>query len=202
MYINQHSLRYKTRSIWWEFSQLPGGLGCIILVSSQSSGGRIDWMAAVRAGLMKPLWFAGGAVRVRLFLTMRTAYKTSYFCTRIRVRMSFLVPYDASVYRFLWNRGVLLYSACIQIFAYKSFGCVDFHAKQRGTVLGCCTCTSKNAQNRILTSDDFSTDVPPISMECLRIYMYYRELRHVLSHIRNTTSQYFIRSALRMWYLS
>jgi len=66
-------------------------------------------------------------------------------------------------------RGVLLYSACIQIFMYKSFWCIDFHAKQCGTVLGCCACTSKNAQNRILTLDDFSTNVPPISMEWLSL---------------------------------
>jgi len=54
---------------------------------------------------------------------------------------------DVYVY---WSqiRGVLLYSACIQMFAYKSFWCIDFHAKQCGKV--CEHCNHDNQSSQML----------------------------------------------------
>ena len=45
----------------------------------------------------------------RPYIMMHTAYKTSYFCMQIHVCMSFLVPYNASMYRFLWHFFCTLY---------------------------------------------------------------------------------------------
>ena len=45
-------------------------------------------------------------------------------------------------------RGFLLYSACIQMFPYKSCWCVDFQAKQCGTV--CEHCNHDNQSSQML----------------------------------------------------
>jgi len=88
--------------------------------------------------------------------------QTSYFCTRIRVRVSFLrcvrvqIPVTFLFY-FVREmicmhayqrqiRGFLLYSACIQMFPYKSCWCVDFQAKQCGTVREHCNHDNQSSQ--------------------------------------------------------
>ena len=87
---------------------------------------------------------------IRPFLTMHMAYKTSYFCTQICVRMFWSLTVrpctdscDISFVLCMWNdlyaywrqiRGFFLYSACTQMFACKSFWCIDCHAKQHGAV--------------------------------------------------------------------
>ena len=58
------------------------------------------------------------------------------------------MPNDLYVYQ-RQIRGVLLYSACIQIFVNKSFWCiVDFHAKQHGTF--CEHCNHDNQSGHML----------------------------------------------------
>ena len=111
---------------------------------------------------------------LRPFLTMRTKYKTSYFCTRIRVNVSFSVPYDASDHRFLWHFFCTLYAnwfVCdsktnqggpfvfdlhtnlrVQIFLVRRF--------PRKTVWYCswllpATAPANHHKNRILTSSFF-----------------------------------------------
>ena len=89
---------------------------------------------------------------LRLYLTMHMAYKASNLCKQIHVCTSFLVPYmmhpctdscDISFVLCMWNDlyaywrqiwGFFLYSACTQMFACKSFWCIDCHAKQHGAV--------------------------------------------------------------------
>ena len=85
---------------------------------------------------------------LRPYLMIIIVFKTSYFCMWIHVCTSFLIPYNASMYRFLWHLICILYTkrfvcvvlktnqgvpfvfslhtnVCVQILS-----CIDFHASQ------------------------------------------------------------------------
>ena len=111
---------------------------------------------------------------VRPYLMMHMAYKTLYFCMQIHVLASFLVPYDASVYRFLWHFFCTLYvkwfvcvpktnqggpfvfslhtNLCIQIFLVHRFPC---KMAWYSSWLLPAAAPANHHKNRILTSSFF-----------------------------------------------